>query len=104
MPFIGKAVSAVGITRNYTSSSTGTFTVNLPNTNDSFSVVVSKAGYSEQTLAFNASQTHHSVTLTSTSTPTMTENKPKFGSGGGGSLPFGFMLLIGLLVLQRLRP
>ena len=97
-------ISAVGITRNYTSSSTGTFTVNLPNTNDSFSVVVSKAGYSEQTLAFNASQTHHSVTLTSTSTPTMTENKPKFGSGGGGSLPFGFMLLIGLLVLQRLRP
>lgn len=94
-------VEAVSIERNYLSDTSGNFAINLPNTNDNFSVTLTKSTYSPQTIIVNSALTTHNITLTLSDAQT---SVPKFGSGGGGSLPVWMLGLFGLCVLRRIRP
>ena len=76
----------------------------LPDTVESFSVLVNASMYSTKTFNISPSETSHTVTLTTTSTIGSNQNneeKPKFGSGGGGTLPAWLLLLMCTLLLKR---
>ena len=96
-------ISALSIEQDYTSNNTGQFSLRLPNTNDVFSVSLSKSGFISKTINITASNTNHTVTLTSNQD--IAPTKPKFGSGGGGSIPLQLIIMVGLLLtMRRLSP
>jgi hypothetical protein len=96
-------IQQVGIDTVLSTNSLGKLSFYLPNTADTFSVTIIKAGYNNKRLQINATNTTHAVTLLSSLRNTSEPTTPKFGSGGGGSMPLWFLMLSGLFLLRRPR-
>ena len=94
-------VEATGIERFYVSDTSGNFSINLPSTNENFTITLTKSTYSPQTIVVNSGLTTHNITLSLSDAQTTV---PKFGSGGGGALPLWMISLLGLCLLRRIRP
>ena len=95
-------IEAVGIDKVYESDNSGKLSINLPNTNDNFTITLTKSTYSAQTVVVNSTLSTHNITLALNDAQTTV---PKFGSGGsGGALPLWLLCLLGLFLLRPIRP